>query len=163
MQGLRKKEFVHPLVNREGRSPESQRLRFMVVVTILVPNQLPVLGRQQKLSPELLGCPRVSTINLIQTTSLGFPHSSVGKEYTCNAGDPSSIPGSGRSPGEGKGYPLQYSGMENYMNCIVHGVTKSWARLSDFHFTSEYSYFSLLSTHLLLCQYHGGLIIVSLQ
>ena len=39
----------------------------------------------------------------------GFPHSSVGKESTCNAGDPSSIPGSGRSPGEGIGYPLQYS------------------------------------------------------
>ena len=39
----------------------------------------------------------------------GFPHSSVGKESTCNAGDPSSTPGSGSSPGEGKGYPLQYS------------------------------------------------------
>ena len=39
----------------------------------------------------------------------GFPHSSVGKESACNAGDPSSIPGSGRSPGEGIGYPLQYS------------------------------------------------------
>ena len=40
---------------------------------------------------------------------MGFPHSSVGKESTCNAGDPGSIPGSGRSPGEGIGYPLQYS------------------------------------------------------
>ena len=44
------------------------------------------------------------------------PDSSVGKESTCNAGDPSSIPGSGRSPGEGKGYPLQYSGLENSMD-----------------------------------------------
>ena len=43
-------------------------------------------------------------------------------------------PGLGRSPGEGKGYPLQYSGPENSMNCIVHGVTKSWTRLSDFDF-----------------------------
>ena len=43
------------------------------------------------------------------------------------------IPGLGRSPGEGKGYPLQYSGLENSMNCIVHRVTKSWTRLSDFH------------------------------
>ena len=43
------------------------------------------------------------------------------------------IPGLGRSPGEGKGYPLQYSGLENSMDCIVHGVTKSWTRLSDFH------------------------------
>ena len=44
------------------------------------------------------------------------------------------IAGLGRSPGEGKGYPLQYSGLENCMDHIVHGVTKSWARLSDFHF-----------------------------
>ena len=50
-------------------------------------------------------------------------------------GDPSSIPGLGRSPGEGKGYPLQYSGLENSMDCIVHGVTKSWTWLSDFNFT----------------------------
>jgi len=45
----------------------------------------------------------------------GFPDSSVGKESACNAGDPGSIPGFGRSPGEGKGYPLQYSGLENSM------------------------------------------------
>ena len=96
---------------------------------------------------------------------MGFPDSSVGKEFACNAGDPSSIPGLGRSigevigctfqyswaslvaqmlknlptmqktwvqsvgredpPGEGKGYPLQYSGLENSMDCIVHGVAKS--------------------------------------
>ena len=47
---------------------------------------------------------------------------------------PSSIPGSGRSPGERKGYPLQSSGLENYVDRIVHGVTKSQTRLSDFHF-----------------------------
>ena len=63
----------------------------------------------------------------------GFPDSSVGKESTCNAGDPGSISGLGRSAGEGKGYPLQYSGMEK---SIVHGVTKSWTQLSDYHFTS---------------------------
>ena len=62
------------------------------------------------------------------------PHSLVGKESVCNAGDPGSIPGSERSPGEGKGYPLQYSGLENSMDCIVHGVAKSWTQLSDFHF-----------------------------
>ena len=66
--------------------------------------------------------------------NMGFPDSSVGKESTCNAGDPGLIPGLGRSPGEGKGYPLQYSGLENSMDCIVHGVTKSRTRLSDFHF-----------------------------
>ena len=47
----------------------------------------------------------------------------------------SSIPELGRSPGEGKDYPLQNSGLENSMNCIVHGVPKSWTLLSDFHFT----------------------------
>ena len=107
----------------------------------------------------------------------GFPDSSVGKESACNAGDPHSSPGSGRSAEEGigyplrycwaslvaqliknppamqetwvqslgwedplekgKGYPLQYSGLENSMNCIVHGVAKSQTRLSDFHFTLE--------------------------
>ena len=60
-------------------------------------------------------------------------HSSVGKESACNAGDPGLIPRSGRSTGEGKGYPLQYSDLENSMDCIVHGVAKSQKRLSDFH------------------------------
>ena len=108
---------------------------------------------------------------------MGFPCSSVGKESACNAGDPGLIPGLGRSPGEGKGYPLQYSwaslvaqlvknlpamwetwirslgwedplekgkaihssnsGLENSMDCIVHGVAKSWTRLSDFCFHFE--------------------------
>ena len=57
----------------------------------------------------------------IYTLSTGF---SVGKESTCNPGDLGSIPGLGRSPGEGKGYPLQYSGLENPMDCILHGVTR---------------------------------------
>ena len=104
----------------------------------------------------------------------GFPDSSVRKESACNAGDPDSIPGSGRSPGKGKGYllqyswaslvaqlvknppamretwarslgregplekgkatPLQYSGLENSMDCIVHRVAKSQTWLSNFHF-----------------------------
>ena len=59
----------------------------------------------------------------------------MGKESACNAGDLGSIPGLGRSPGEGKGYPLQYSGLENSMTYIVHGVEKSWTQLSDFTFT----------------------------
>ena len=49
-------------------------------------------------------------------------------------GDLGSIPELGRSPGEGKGYPLQYSNLENSMDCILHGVTKSWTLLSNFHF-----------------------------
>ena len=63
-----------------------------------------------------------------------FPWGSDGKESICNTGDLGSIPGLGRSHGEGKGYLLQYSCLENSMNCIVHGVTKSGTQLSDFHF-----------------------------
>ena len=55
---------------------------------------------------------------------VGFPDSSVGKESACNTGDPGLIPGSGRSAGEGNGYPLQYSGLENSMDCIVRGGHK---------------------------------------
>ena len=65
---------------------------------------------------------------------LGFPCGSAGKESTCNTGDLGLIPGFGRSPGEGKGYPLQYYGLENSMDCIVHGVTKSWTQLSELYF-----------------------------
>ena len=54
----------------------------------------------------------------------GFPGGSAGKESTCNTGDLGSVPGLGRSPGEGKGYPLQYSGLENSTDYMVHGVTK---------------------------------------
>ena len=63
----------------------------------------------------------------------GFPSGSAGKESTYKAGDLGSNPGLGRSHGEGKGYLLQYSGLENSMDCIVHGVTESWTWLSDFH------------------------------
>ena len=66
--------------------------------------------------------------------AMGFPGGSAGKESTCNVGGLGLIPGLGRSPGEGNGYPLQYSGLENSMDCIVHGVAKRQTRLSDFHF-----------------------------
>ena len=55
----------------------------------------------------------------------GFPCGSAGKESTRSVGDLGLIPGLARSPGEGKGYPLQYSGLEKSMDCIVHGVAKS--------------------------------------
>ena len=64
----------------------------------------------------------------------GFPDSLAGKESTWNGGDLCSIPGLGRSPGEAKGYPLQYFGLENSTECIVHGVEKSRTQLSNFHF-----------------------------
>ena len=77
------------------------------------------------------------------TLRTGFSDSSVDKESACNAGDLGLIPGSGRSAGEGKGYPLQYSGLENSVDCIVHGLTKSRTRLSDFHFSVLARVFSL--------------------
>ena len=58
----------------------------------------------------------------------GFPGGSAGKESTLNAGDLGLIPELGSSPGEGRGYPLQYSGLENSKNYIVHGIAKSWTR-----------------------------------
>ena len=69
----------------------------------------------------------------------GFPGGSDGKESTCNVGDLGSIPGLGRSPGEGNGYPLQYSCLENFADrgawwATVRGVANSRARLSNFHF-----------------------------
>ena len=70
---------------------------------------------------------------------MGFPGGSDGKESACNVVNLGSIPGLGRSLGEGNGYPLQYSCLENSMDigawqATVHGVTKSQTRLSDFHF-----------------------------
>ena len=65
---------------------------------------------------------------------LGFPCGSAGEESTCNAGNLGSIREFRRSPAEGKGYPLRCSGLENFVDCIVHGVSKSWTQLSDFHF-----------------------------
>ena len=64
-----------------------------------------------------------------------FSRGSAGKESTCNARDLSLIPRLERSPGEGKGYPLQYFGVENSMDCIVHGVTESQTQRNDFYFT----------------------------
>ena len=65
---------------------------------------------------------------------VGFPTSSAGKESACSGGDLGSNPGLGRSPGDGKRHPLQYSDLENPMDYIVHGVTKSQTQLSDFRF-----------------------------
>ena len=79
----------------------------------------------------ILKTPEISFILI----SLGFPCSSASKESACNEGGLGSLPGLGRSPGDGKGYPLQYSDLETSMDCIAHGVAKSRTQLSDFHFT----------------------------
>ena len=96
--------------------------------------------------------PQIRGINNLHL-SKSFPCGSAGKESTCNAGDLGLIPGLGRSPGEGKGYPLQYSGLENSMNCIVHGVAESdttaWLSLSLStyplaNYQTQFYYFCLL-------------------
>ena len=76
---------------------------------------------------------------------MGFPARSDSKESACNAGKLGLIPGLERSPGEGNGYALQYTGLENSMDrrawqAIVHGVAKSWTRLSDFTFFLFFSF-----------------------
>ena len=68
--------------------------------------------------------PQVFSFLMFSEVDWDFLDTSVGKESACNAGDASWIPVSGRSPGEGKGHPLQYSGLESSTNCIVHGVTE---------------------------------------
>ena len=65
----------------------------------------------------------------------GFPCGSAGKESACNVGDLGSVPSLGITPGEGKGYALQYSGLENFMDCTVHGIAKSQTQLSNLDFT----------------------------
>ena len=74
-----------------------------------------LLGREDPLEKDRLPTP----------VFLGFSCGLAGKESTCNAGYLDLIPGFGRSPGEGKGYPLKYSDLENSTDCIVHGVTES--------------------------------------
>ena len=66
---------------------------------------------------------------------VGLHGGSAGKESACNAGDLGLIPGLGKSPGEGKGYPLHYSGLKNSMDSIVHGLTKSRTQMSNLHFS----------------------------
>ena len=72
---------------------------------------------------------------------MGFPGGSAGKESACNAGDLDSIPELGRSPGEGNGYPLQYSGLESSMDYSMG--SQSQTQLSDFHFHYTYLTFEL--------------------
>ena len=73
-------------------------------------------------------------VHIYTYTYMGFPGGSDGKEPACNAGDPDSVPGLGRSPGEGNGNTFQYSCLENSVDrgasqAIVHRVTKNWTRL----------------------------------
>ena len=83
--------------------------------------------------------PQLFLCSTVHGVWVGLPGGSDRKESACNEGDTGSTPGSGRSPGEGNGYPLQHSCLENSIDrkalqTTVHGVTKSWTQLSNFHF-----------------------------
>ena len=105
-------------------------LFYIIVICNLNPCRI---GRIEGNSALWSVCDSVTELG-IKDAFLSFPCGSAGKESTCNVRDLGSISGLGRSPGEGKGYPLQYSGLDNSTDCIVHGVAKSLTRLSDFHF-----------------------------
>ena len=75
-----------------------------------------------------------SVLQSVAWKTVDFPGGSAGKESACNVGHLGLIPGLGRLSGEMNGCPFQYSSLENSMDCIVHGVAKSWTWLSDFHF-----------------------------
>ena len=113
-------------------------------------------ARKREMSGKHHLVPSLLVLNLSVTLFfLGSPCGSAGKESTCNVGDLGLIPGLGRASGEGKGYSLQYSGLENSMYCIVHGVAKSRTWLSDFHFhfMAHCRSSTLVILHLVILQY----------
>ena len=97
---------------------------------------LPLFSESLSLSLFLLRTPIMWMLVylILSKRSLGFSGGSTGKEPACNSRDLGSILGLGRSPGEGKGYPLKYSGLENSMDCIICQVAKSQTWLRDFSF-----------------------------
>ena len=97
------------------------------------------LGNRQKLQITVCSWLQISWLPLQISELTGGSDS---KESACNAGDLGLLPGLGRSPGEGKGYPPQYSGLENSMDraawqATIHGVAKTQIQLSDFHTKEE--------------------------
>ena len=91
---------------------------------IMRETQVQSLGRGDRLKKGMVTHSSILSAPHQKKSPKDFPGGSDGKACVYNVGDPGSIPGSGRSPGEGKGYPLQYSGLENSMDCVVYGVTR---------------------------------------
>ena len=100
-------------------------------------------------------------VRLTVPVFLGFPCGLAGKEYTCNAGDLGLIPGLGRSPGEGKGYPLQYSRLENSMDYTAHVVTMSRTLIQILKFTMntfcQLTYFQTIHILCFKIYYHKAI------
>ena len=144
--GLEGKGHVISRINwkmgQQGRQNCDNLKRRCMVAFVKTKNKIPVPGASpgtkpaaSVLNPATPLSARQHTVTYMESVNLlGFPGGSTGKESACNAGDLGLIPGLGRSPGGGNGYPLQYSGLEKSMGCIVHGVAKNRTRLSDFHF-----------------------------
>ena len=137
----------------------------------VVSNSLQPHGPQHIRPPCPSPSPGVKENNIHELICLGLPWWLSGKESPCQAGDLGLIPGSGRSPGEVNGNPLQYSCLENSMGggawyAAVHGVAKSWTRLSDFTYSLTYlptcivSYYSLI---FLVLANHFGYFLSSLN
>ena len=117
------------------KSSKTSMLRCSAFFMVQLSHQYRTTGKTIVLTIWTFLSQRISLLfNMLFRFVTGFPHSSVGKESACNEGDLGLIPGLERCPGEGKGYPLQYSGLENSMDYTVHGVAKSQTRLSNFHF-----------------------------
>ena len=134
-----------------GKSPSSSKCH-LLTWTLLGPSKnnynVPTLHSPKPLLWELKALYHYPGICAGPLLDWGFPGGSDGKQSACNVGGLGSIPGLGRSPGERKGYPLQYTGLENSMNYTVQGVAKSCTWLSDFHFTSTRLWDSKLSVSL---------------
>ena len=117
----------------QHHSSKASILRHSAYFTVQLSHPYMTTGKTMALTRWTFAGKAMSLL-LNMLSRLGFLCGSAGKESACNEGDMGSIPGLGRSPREGKGYPLQYSGLENSMVCVVYGVTKSRTRLRDFHF-----------------------------
>ena len=136
------------IYGERGRVGKIQKLR-LICINYYVSNRSSLMVQKASLTAQLIKNPFAMQETLFNSwvskicwrrdrlstpVLLDFFCGSTGKESTCNVGDLSSIPGLGKSPREGEGYPLQYSGLENSMDCIVHWVVKSRTLLSDFYF-----------------------------
>ena len=105
----------------QHHSSKASILRCSALIMVKLSHPYMTMGKTIVLTRQTF----VAKVMSLLFSMLGFPYGSTGKESTFNVGDLGLIPGLGRSPGEGKGYPLQYFGLENSMDCIVQGVTKS--------------------------------------